>query len=150
MLTLERVREALRHYNESYRHPSLRLLTLSEVYGLFPDTTNTGQATLAWPATWPCAGDPGVYLIFGPQMNLLYVGKASLSHTLGGRLSAYFQYAPDGSRGCAVLGTWSARPTFVMTIAVDSDKAFEAPALEEHLISELQPPDNTRGIMKRD
>jgi hypothetical protein len=146
MRSIERVRELVQRYNNTYHHPSLRPLALSDIYSLFPDTKNPTSVTLGWPATWPCAGDPGVYLIFDCDMSLLYVGKASLNHTLGGRLSSYFQYARDGSRGCEVLGTWSARPVFVVTIAVDSDKAFEAPALEEYLIGELQPPDNTRGI----
>jgi len=90
-----------------------------------------------------------VYLIFNAHMKLLYVGTASFNHNLGGRLSAYFQYTKDVSRGCAVLGTWSEPPAFVITVGVDPDKAFEAPALEEFLITTLQPPDNTRGIRKR-
>jgi hypothetical protein len=150
MANLDAVRKALEFYGETYRHPNLRPLAPSPVYSLFPDTGSAAEPPdLRWPAIWPNAGAPGVYLVFGPDMNLLYVGKASLTRNMGGRLSSYFQYAKDGGRGCAVMGTWSARPTFIITVGVDSDKAFEACALEEYLITRLQPPDNRRGVRER-
>ena len=128
MVTTEKINELLHRYHVTYRHPTLRPLVLSEIYSLHPETIDAAKS-LQWPAIWPGCGDPGVYLILDAEMNLLYVGKASMSHNLAGRLSKYFQYAKDDSRRCHVLHVWSATPTFVLTIAVDADKEFEAPAL---------------------
>ena len=46
-----------------------------------------GSVQMAYP--WPNADRPGVYFIFGQNMELLYVGKASW---LGRRLGDYFKW----------------------------------------------------------
>lgn len=82
-------------------------------------------ASLGWPGPWPHTGNPGVYLIFGSGMQLLYVGKAT-------RLDTYFRPAGDDGDACRIHRAdewWRARPEFVATIACDVDKGFEAPAL---------------------
>ncbi len=70
-----------------------------------------------------------------------------MSNTFGRRLGGYFSYAKD-KKGCKVnhMG-WSYSPKYVVTIAVPINMSFEAPALEEYLINELNEelPDNTIG-----
>ena len=160
MPTLETVRAHVSRYCEMYRHPNLEKLSLSQVYSLVagvgepprqatqapsaaPHQDQEASPPFGWPGTWPNSGEPGVYLVFDTAMNLLYVGKASMSNGIGARLNGHFGYATDGTRGCAPRGTWSAPPAYVVAIGVPH--SFEAPALEEYLILELQPPDNVRG-----
>jgi hypothetical protein len=133
---------ALSRYNASFRHPSLRKLILSEFFALFPDESPGTAATLKWPDPWPNGDKPGVYLVFGSGLELLYVGKA---WNLNSRVSSYFRYASDGSRRCELRHPRTHRPALVATIAVDEDKFFEAAGLEEYLIETLRPLDNARG-----
>jgi hypothetical protein len=80
------IRNAPRRYHQ-FRPPNRRALVVSEVSALFPDEPSAHQAPVRWPQPWPNADNAGVYLIFGPQMELLYVGKAD---NLSSRVSAYF------------------------------------------------------------
>jgi excinuclease UvrABC nuclease subunit len=85
-----------------------------------------------------------VYLIYSED-RLLYVGTAS---KLGPRLADYFQYDFPGGKGnqCKVVHSgWTEMPRHVVTIAVPEASRFEASALEEYLIGELRPCDNTVG-----
>jgi hypothetical protein len=134
--------DAVKRYNEAFRHPSLRQLTVSDLYALFPDEPAGAAAKLKWPEPWPNGDSPGVYLVFGPALELLYVGKA---WNLNSRVSSYFRYASDGSRRCELRHAWRHRPALIATIAVDADKFFEAAGLEEYLIETLRPLDNERG-----
>ena len=128
--------DKVNEYQEKYRNPDLPKFEISDPYDLKAD----------WDAgkTWPLVGSQGVYAIFNAEKNLLYVGKASQTNTLGNRLSSYFIYAPDG-KSCATPPNhiWSSEPRYVIAVAVAY--AFEAPSLEEYLIGELQPDDNVRG-----
>jgi hypothetical protein len=139
----DRIVAALARYNESYRHPSLRKLMVSDLYALFPDEAACAGAKCGWPEPWPNRDSPGVYLMLGADGVPLYVGK---TWSLDARISSYFRYAIDGSRRCELRHPWKQIPMFVATIAVDDDKFFEAAGLEEYLIETLQPLDNARGI----
>lgn len=86
-------------------------------------------------ASWPNANLPGVYAFFDADMTLLYIGKASCMTVLGKRLGQYF-YA-DGALRTKMEKFADTR--FVCTIAVPSDRAFEAPSIEEYLIYSLNP-----------
>lgn len=139
MTDLQAVQAALDNYHNSYRHPSLPGLHASGLYALFPPAGSTpANATWSWPDTWPDVENAGVYFIFDSKLTLLYVGKALI---LGRRLSEWFQYGERG--GCKVIGTWTTRPEYIATVPVTA--AFEASSLEEYLIMELCPPDNTAG-----
>ena len=92
---------------------------------------------------WPNAEHQGVYAIFCEEMELLYVGKASLSSSLGARLASYFVKNLNGPGAAIRSGhSWTRTPGYVFTAKVN--KAWEAPSLEEYLITELQPSDNQR------
>ena len=138
--------EVLNHYKAHFRRESLPpLKPISGLYALFPELESAPEVTAKWPDAWPDGGFQGVYFVFGTQLRLLYIGKASMRHQIGARLSFWFKYArPD--RSCKVVHTgWSEQPRFVATLAVPDGMAFEAPALEEFLIERLSPPDNVNG-----
>ena len=110
----------------------------SEVYSLFPQETLDTPTRANWPDIWPLAERPGVYLVFGATMQLLYVDK---SGTLGRRLSNYFRWSEGKGSSCRVVHTvWKTRPMFVATIAVA--EPFEAAALEEYIIAKVHPEEN--------
>jgi len=98
-----------------------------------------------WPEEWPNAGRSGVYLIFGEDRDLLYVGKASMSNSLGARLSSYFGYDENKVHCKVCHKSWHKKPCYIVSVAVPENMLFEAPALEEFLISKLPIPENTRG-----
>lgn len=91
---------------------------------------------------WPNADKQGIYAIFCADSVLLYVGKASLSGTIGRRLATYFIDNPDGAGAITTPGhSWSRDPRYVLTVSVKN--AWEAPSLEEYLIQHLSPIDNS-------
>jgi hypothetical protein len=133
--------KALLEYSRSFHRQDLDALELSELYDLHPDPKNPRAPS--WPAPFPNSDRAGVYMFFDDKLNLLYVGKASMNNNLGNRVGAYFKYADD--KTCLTRHEWSAPLKYVATIAVPDNATFEAPALEEYLITRLNPPDNTHG-----
>jgi hypothetical protein len=128
-------------FHAEWGHPRLAPLEYSEVYSLYPLETIETPSRANWPDLWPLADRPGVYLILGPKMHLLHVGK---SGTLGRRLSNYFRWSAGKGSPCRVVHTgWETRPMFVATIAVA--ESFEAAALEEYLIARVRPEENCLG-----
>ncbi len=144
---LEKVQFALDDYQTRYRRSDVSPIKLSEPYSLFPEETYPpADSEMCWPAPYPQCDRKGVYFIFGQTGRLLYIGKASLSSSLGTRLGRYFQYAEDRKR-CMVRNgeLWTEPPRFLATAAVPEDMPFEASALEEYLIAKLNPSDNVTG-----
>lgn len=132
------IRETVDEFHDEWRHARLAPLAISEMYSLFPEESRSTPTTLNWPDNWPFAHQPGVYLVFGIGMQLLYVGK---SRFLGQRLSNYFRWSAGPESPCRIVHTgWKTRPMFVATIAVA--ESFEAAALEEFLIARLHPEEN--------
>lgn len=80
---------------------------------------------------------PGCYGFYCAAWDLLYVGKASLSASVGSRCYAHLRHPRP---------SWLPVPAFVLIVEVS--EAFEAPSLEEFLIRELQPKFNDRGIRR--
>lgn len=143
---LAQVKRCLDEFQENYRRPGLPALELKGMYALFPEEGTPDFVESQWNEPYPNADRKGVYLIFGRSGLLLYVGKASLGSSIGGRLSTYFA----GKKECRLLFTdWTERPTYIATIAVPQGMSFEAPALEEYLIKALKPCDNNLGISGR-
>jgi hypothetical protein len=139
---LAQVRRYLDEYQEKYRRPGFPALELSGMYALFPEEGLADFVESRWNDPYPNADRKGVYLIFGRTGLLLYIGRASMGTTIGGRLGTYFA----GKTECRLLSTdWTERPTYVATIAVPPGLSFEAPALEEYLIRCLNPCDNNLG-----
>ena len=125
-------------YHKEWRHPRLEPLVCSDMYSLFPEKTMESPTVLNWPAQWPNDDRPGVYLIFGAQRQLLYIGK---SQWLGRRLTSYFGWNNGRNSACRVVhSSWRTAPTFVATTAVA--ESFEAAALEEFLIARVNPEEN--------
>jgi len=150
MPTISEVLITIRAYSEKYRHPDRPLLEVSEKYDLFPSKNIDDGSCIGWPSRYPYADRAGVYLICDKDERVLYVGKASLTSTLGARLGHYFRYAPDGVSCCLNKEhEWSKVPRYLVTVAVPCDMAFEAPALEEFLITKYENdlPNNTLGAM---
>ena len=141
---LEPNREALQEYCGKFRRADLPDLRLSGIYDLFPNEFRSSGVESSWPDKWPNSEEAGVYFIFGLGGSLLYVGKASMSDCIGGRLSNYFG-ADKATGQCRVRHEWSTGPRYVATLAVAQNMPFEAAALEEFLIQRLPTTDNTRG-----
>ena len=140
---LTQVIRYLDEYQEKYRRPDLPALELRGMYALFPEEGLADFVESGWGDPFPNADSKGVYLIFGRTGMLLYVGKASMGATLGGRLGTHFA----GTKECRLLShDWTERPAFVATIAVPEGMSFEAAALEEYLIKCLSPGDNKLGL----
>ncbi|MBZ0156246.1 MAG: hypothetical protein K8I29_08575 [Alphaproteobacteria bacterium] len=144
MVTGKDMHAALQEYESKYRPPSLAKLETSRRYYLFPNDVSETPA-FGWPEPWDHADRQGVYLIFEQDGELLYMGKASMSHCIGSRLGAYFGYNSD--RSCKIYdhSKWPRQPHYVITIAVPANQAFEAAGLEEFLIRELRPSGNQKG-----
>ena len=81
----------------------------------------------------------GCYAIYSKDEELLYIGKASLNHTLGGRLDSHFMGVRSPAPGRTKDNKWETLPPpkYIRTIRVR--EPFEAPSLEEYLIRELGP-----------
>ena len=127
----QQIVEAVKAYQSKYRNPSLPEFEISDSYDLKKD----------WPDIWPHAERAGCYVILGASEEILYVGKASLGSAIGKRLSDHFVYGPN--KECLPKYEWKTQPCCVAAIAVHD--AIEAPSLEEYLIRELRPAENTIG-----
>jgi hypothetical protein len=84
-----------------------------------------------WPKSWPSGEMPGVYMFFDSTEEILYIGKASSGRRLRTRLRAYFK----NKQGiCQIKG--KAKDTrYVGLLAIPFEHGFEAPAIEEYLIT---------------
>lgn len=117
----------VRSYGQAHRHPNRPALVIHGPYEL-----GGKDVKGAWEGTEP-SYRPGGYILFSENGELLYVGKASHAKSIGSRL-VRFRYKES---------EWPTRPAFVRIIEVPD--AFEAPSLEEFLISKLQPRFNKHG-----
>jgi len=146
MSTRDNALRAISDYEQRFRRDDLDRLEVSGLYDLFPSNGGVPVPVAAsWPNDqWPYAKRAGVYLIFDEKLDLLYVGKASLNSSIGDRLYTYFREGQD--HGCRIRHEgWDRPPRYVTTIAVPENTRFEAPALEEFLITRLQPTSNRIG-----
>lgn len=146
---LKAVNYALEEYKAKYRRPDLPDLRLSGLYALFPVEVQTADVAYRWNDKWPCSDEAGVYFIFGGSGRLLYIGKASMQHCIGARLTAYFG-TDKATNGCRIVddNRWSERPMYVATLGASQDMKFEVAALEEYLIATLSPADNRQGVKR--
>ena len=139
--------EKLEYYCTHFRGPDMPNLEMSGLYDLFPNSDDT-ECEYHWPEDWPFVESPGVYFVFDAEMQVIYIGKASMNSWFGNRLHTYFRSGDD--KKCVVLNadSWKGEPRFVAVIPMDAKYRFEAPALEEYLITELKPIDNKVGTAR--
>jgi hypothetical protein len=110
-------------------------LALSNIYDL----------RTSFASSYPNVSQPGIYVMMDSHGTVLRIGTASCGRTLGDRLGDYFKW------GDRALGSGVARNSqygdvcFVVTIGLPSDRAFEAPAIEEYLLSKVDAPLNSHG-----
>jgi len=121
---LKAAQKALKDYQKRYR-----LKAKTEAYALTEENWRDEYI--------PFRSSAGCYIFFDEAGRPLYVGKAT---NLGARVGSYFNSRPFGPKPGHV---WSSAPQYAFLIQVE--ELWEAPSLEEFLINELQPADNTRG-----
>jgi len=146
--TVDSTRKKLEEYCAKYRGSELPDISISGLYDLYPDRDGA-DCDYQWPEDWPSVSAPGVYLIADSELQTLYIGKASMSLPMAGRLAVGFRAGEDGK--CVVLNrdSWKGQPRYVAVIAMEEAFGFEAPALEEFLITRLQPIDNKVGSRRK-
>ncbi|QDV07257.1 hypothetical protein Poly30_27760 [Planctomycetes bacterium Poly30] len=91
--------------------------------------------------TWPNADSAGVYALLDESGAVLYIGKASMGASVGGRV--FCHVAGGGAKFVAREGFGDVR--WLRTVGVEESRRFIAPAIEEFLIDLLQPPLNRAG-----
>lgn len=133
--------EFLSDYATRFRRDDVGKLDIGPALDLFPEEPSPEKFTAEaiWKDLWPYAERAGVYLIYDQDFKLLYVGKA---WRFGNRLAQHFGSNPSH---CMLLKKFSSRPRYVINVAVPSDMAFEAAALEAFLVYGLKPEDNIHG-----
>ena len=124
----------LRELNEKYPRPGLPPLEMSPPYDIQLDFSKS----------FPNAEKPGVYILLDENKNVLRIGKASCKRILGQRLNDYFGWA-EGRKGGVARDERFKTVRYIVTIPVPLDRAFEAPAVEEYLIDQLEPELNDQG-----
>lgn len=89
--------------------------------------------------SWPSNESAGVYVFLDADHRVLYIGKASFGNCIGGRLNQRFDKNWNSksrdSLGCK----------YITTIPVPEGHRFEAPSIEEYLLSKLTTQLNTVG-----
>jgi hypothetical protein len=145
MPTLDDLKKEINVYTNKYRNPDLELFRESGLYDLFPEDNEDNPLVIAkWPEPFPHLKEAGVYAFLTKELEILYIGKASMNHGLGYRLGTYCGY--DENRNCKLIHEWKGEPRYIYTVAMPKDSKFEAPALEEYLISRISTPNNKAGI----
>jgi hypothetical protein len=151
LTSLTDIEERVSRFKNEYRLDTFKL-DISDWYSLFPAARDEEleKKRKQWPGAYPQSDRQGVYLIFNENKELLYIGKASMNNNIGSRLGSYFSYENDKVT-CKVNHEWSSDPKYIITISVPNEMSFEAPALEEYLITEFAHslPDNTMGTKKQ-
>jgi hypothetical protein len=114
------IEQKLNDFQSLYPRPGIEKLNV-EWYDLQTD----------WPKPWPSGSLPGVYIFLDPDENLLYIGKASSGRRIKTRLRAYYR---DNQGSCLIKGK-AKGSRYVGLLTLPSNRGFEAPAIEEYLIT---------------
>lgn len=126
MSTIHRVKDDLGTFkNKIIDHLNSEKFIVSQEWLITPENKTS----------FPNSSKPGVYIFTDENDNILYVGKASSG--LGQRLgNGYID------RYCNIKDSKISGAKKLFTIAVSEKFSFLAPAIEEFLIKELNPPIN--------
>lgn len=133
---LEKFTKAVKDYELTHLNRKKPKFKFSDLYDLELDWKSNSK--------YPFAKKTGIYAIFDKDEELLYIGKASNQSSIGARLSTYFENDEEGK--CHPVDSkesWGGNPRIIISVSVN--EPFEAPSLEEFLISELQPKSNSVG-----
>lgn len=130
MTTYSDLKKFIESFNAEFPRPNLNL-TLGELSPVVTDQM------------WQNADKPGLYFLFDQTQKLLYIGKASFGSNIGVRIGERFS-----SKDCSCIDPRFEAVTCLATIALPRDRAFEAPSIEEFLISHIKPQLNTIGVTK--
>ncbi len=132
MSNFDDLKKAVDDLNTKYPRPNLPAdnpdLQLTEILDIVKNPE----------ASWPSNRSAGIYVLMDADQNLLYIGKASCSNVIGGRLNKWFdaRWKP--------MSTQSEGTRYITTIALPPDHAFEAAAIEEFLLKRLSTKNNVR------
>jgi excinuclease UvrABC nuclease subunit len=127
MATLNDLKREVNKLNHNFPRPGIPHLSVSTLFDL---RTQYSQK-------WPNAEFPGVYILFDKNKEVLLIGKASCSRTLGDRLGEKLRWKDKKIGKGGHLNNPDIR--YLATIRVPIDNAFEAPAIEEYLLKKLRP-----------
>ena len=98
-----------------------------------------GEHLIQQHVSWPSNESPGVYVFLDSDKNINYIGKASFTNCIGGRLNTRFdtKWNPKKreAEGCR----------YITTIPLPKEVSFEASAIEEYLLRCLKTKYNTVG-----
>lgn len=93
------------------------------------------------------AGLPGCYIFEDANDELVYVGSVSGNEDFGRRFAgSYVRKHPDDGTKIEQLGN-AIGARFIYVVDVTKEYAFVTPALEQFLISYLNPRLNTKGLV---
>lgn len=146
MPTLNDLKAEIDIYARKYRHPDLAPFKENGLYDLYPENNvSTPGVVSMWPEPFPSLNEAGVYAFLSQDLEVLYIGKASMSHGLGYRLSSYCSYGENKS--CKLNHKWIGRPRYIFTVAMPMETKFEAPGLEEYLIGKIPTDNNKAGAI---
>lgn len=130
--TLENARDLVKKYNDEYDTN----FELDKEYSLYPDK----DCEYGFRNCQPFYNKGGVYLILDENKNILYVGQTKY---FGSRFYYYFKADQNGN--CIPVHNWTKKPYAIVAIPTIDEKKYERLSLEEYLIQNLQPADNTLG-----
>ena len=144
MANLDLLKSEIKSYEDNYRGPGLEPFEYGDLYDLFPTANEKIEGVGSiWPEPFPNLDKAGVYAFLSEDLEVLYIGKASMNHAIGYRLGSYCKYGEN--RECKLKHMWSGKPKFIYTVAVPDKTKFEAPALEEYLIGKIPTSNNKVG-----
>lgn len=136
--------QKIEEYIRKYRRVDLESITINKLYDLFPEQgASDSNVAHNWPEEWPNLDSAGVYAFLSKNLEVLYIGKASMNHGLGWRLSAHCSGGKN--KPCKLTDKWKGEPRYVAIIAVPDSSKFEAPALEEFLVINCPTANNKVG-----
>ena len=84
MPKLDDLKLKIKNYERKYRHPDLDPFKDSGLYDLFPhDNKKSTNVESKWPDRWPHLDETGIYVFLSEDLEVLYIGKASMNHGIG-------------------------------------------------------------------
>jgi hypothetical protein len=138
MTMLEDLQRMLAEFNRDYPRPGLPPLVLSEPYDLIEHWQRK--------MTWPSSNLPGIYVVCDGAFRVWYIGKSSWGSNIGSRLGAHFKNGADKLAESRYQDWREAKLRYVLTIGLPPAHSFEAPAIEEYLVTRSHGLLNVHGM----